>query len=491
MVALDRLPTPAQMMRHLDGRVAGQERAQRALTAAVYRHYLGLAQRDAGGHDFGPQHVLLIGPSGSGKTLMVRTLAAYLGVPVAFCAATSLVEAGYVGEQVESMLYALMQVARHENRPADRGIVFVDEFDKVRLSPDVGRDVSGQGVQNALLSLFDGTRTRFRHRDVEFTLDTSRILFLCSGAFAGLPDVVRRRRARRGGMGFRARVRETRAVPDAEALERLAPEDLIRFGFIPELVGRFDTVTTLHPLGEADLVRILDGVEGSVLDRWRRQFELHGLRLEFGAEAAHAIARRAIDLGTGARALARLVGETLASVSWRLPELAEEGVRAVRVSEAAANGEELPDLVRETPEAPPVPFPSVEHLRMAALGGAARARATEAGAQRSPAQVAARIALLKHELDFQRLRAERLFVWLEFERQHEAREVLWALEAMRERRISPACFAEALPAADTPHLPAVMHYAAYLDERARAAPKRGPRRPRGAAPADEAPKLEF
>ena len=192
MVALDRLPTPGGMVRHLDAHVAGQEHAKRELASAVYRHYLGLASRDTAGADFGPQHALLLGPTGCGKTLLVRTLAAYLGVPVAFCAATSLVETGYVGDQVESVLYALARAAGDAQK-AERGIVYLDEFDKMRRATDIGRDVSGEGVQNALLSLFDGTRTRFRFRETEFVMDTSRVLFVCSGAFAGLTDVVRRR----------------------------------------------------------------------------------------------------------------------------------------------------------------------------------------------------------------------------------------------------------------------------------------------------------
>jgi ATP-dependent Clp protease ATP-binding subunit ClpX len=479
------------MVGYLDVHVAGQPRAKRDLSAAVYRHYLGLAARDSGAADFGPQHALILGPTGSGKTLLVRTLAARLDVPVAFCAATALVEAGYVGDQVESVLYALVRAAGNDSKRAERGIVFLDEFDKVRRATDVGRDVSGEGVQNALLSLLDGTRSRFRFRDTEFELDTSRVLFVCTGAFAGLADVVRRRVAHRGGIGFGARVREAHALPDAEAVDLASPEDLIAYGFIPELIGRFATVTVCQPLGPAELVHVLGGVDGSVIGRWQHQFELHGLELQFSDEAQHALAQRAIDLGTGARALARLVNEALSPVAWRLPELWREGVRGVRLDARSAVGADAPELLRDLPT-PPIPVvPSADDLRATALSPQARPKAaTEGAPRRNPAETAGAIERLKLELKFQQLQREPLLAWLEFERTTDTRWVLWALETLRTRGLPLVRFGEALRGANTRHLPAIVHYAAYLDELAKSGTSDRPGRRRSDRKDDE-PQLEL
>ncbi len=495
MVALDRLPTPAEMVRHLDVHVAGQERAKRDLAAAVYRHYLGLAARDTGDADFGPQHALLVGPTGCGKTLLVRTLAEYLGVPVAFCAATSLVETGYVGDQVESVLVTLARAAGDVTK-AQRGIVFLDEFDKVRRAHDVGRDVSGEGVQNALLSLLDGTRTRFRFRDSEVALDSSRVLFVCAGAFAGLADLVRRRLAHRGGIGFGARVRETHVLPEAEALTKLLPEDLVAYGFVPELVGRFPNIAAVRPLGRDDLVHVLGGVSGSVLGRWNRQFELHGVQLLLDEGARDALADRALSLGTGARALPRLVGEALEPVAWRLPDLAAEGVRAVRVDAGVVAGAREPELLHaladdtaadDDPFA--VTFPRAEHLRRVAMAGAeAVGESPDSIMQRTPTQVAATIERLKLQLRMQLLQGERLLAWVDFERERDPRIVLWALESLQQRGLSMARFADALRETRSPHLPAVLHYAAYLEERARHEAKERKRRPKRD---DDAPQLEL
>jgi ATP-dependent Clp protease ATP-binding subunit ClpX len=484
------------MVSHLDEHVAGQDRAKRDLAAAVYRHYLGLASRDAKGEDFGPQHLLLLGPTGCGKTLLVRTLAAHLGVPVAFCAATSMVEAGYVGEQVESALVALMAAAGGDRKRAERGIVFLDEFDKVRRSTGVDRDVSGEGVQNALLSLFDGTRSRFRVRDQEIALDTSRILFVCAGAFADLPDVVRRRVVHKGGMGFGSRVRSRRTLSDAEAIALATPADLVAYGLIPELVGRFATVAALRPLSGESLVHILGGVRGSVLGRWERQFALHGLQLVVTPEASRAVAERALELGTGARGLARLVNEALRPVAWRLPELSASGIRAVRIAAGTVLGADEPELLSTPPEPETArSFPTADELRVAALAGHLFEEEPSnplALAKLEPAKVAIRVQSLKTVLRFQHLRCEALEAWLDFEGTCPPHLVLWALRMLRERGLYLDTFTRALREAGTRHLPALVHYAAYLEaRRAGEKPEAPPPRTRKPAKEPEAPKLDL
>ncbi len=323
MVALDRLPTPSEMIAHLDRHVAGQERAKRLLTTAVYHHYLGLALRESPetqGRDLGRQHVLLLGPTGCGKTHLVRTLAAHLGVPVAMVAATSLVESGYVGDHVDSVLATLFQAAGNDMARAERGIIFLDEFDKLRRVSGHGRDVSGEGVQNALLALLDGGPARFRVREQPMTLDTSRVLFVCTGAFADLPDTIRRRLTRRAALGFGSGGDiAPPKLSDGDALAQVIPQDLVEFGLVPEIVGRFAAIAPLHPLSVSDLTHILGDVEHSPLSRAERQFALHGVVLDVPGESREALAKRAMAAGTGARGLTSLLRGALESVSWQLP----------------------------------------------------------------------------------------------------------------------------------------------------------------------------
>jgi ATP-dependent Clp protease ATP-binding subunit ClpX len=374
MVAIARLHTAAEIAHHLDKHVVGQSLAKKRLGIAVYRHYLGRRFRDSpfyGGQDFGRQHQLLIGPTGVGKSLLVKSVGALLGVPVAFTAATALVETGYVGTPVESMFLSLLERAGGDLALAEHGIVFLDEFDKLRRATDIGRDVSGEGVQNGLLTLLDGRPVRLRWRDREVSMDSSRILFLCTGAFAGLTARVRARleTERSRPLGFAAPSERPEPLSEAELLDRVSPEDLISFGLIPELVGRFSGLVPLHPLTRAELERVLAELPASPLAMQRRFFELHGVRLEVGPEARAALVDRALEQGLGARTLHRLVADTLAPLEFRLPRLAEEGVGAVRLTRAAVEGDAEPELVsrREVAEWH-APFPSAKELSQGALG---------------------------------------------------------------------------------------------------------------------------
>ena len=377
MVAIARLLTASEIVHQLDQHVVGQPRAKERLALATYRHYLGRRFRDSpfsGGQDFGRQHQLLLGPTGVGKSLLVRSLGRLLGVPVAFTAATSLVETGYVGSPVDSMFASLLELADGDLKLAEHGIVFLDEFDKLRRATDIGRDVSGEGVQNGLLTLLDGRPVRLRWRDREVVMDSANVLFLCTGAFAGLASRVRTRLEHHtpAPLGFAAP--ELRAAPltEADALDHVSPEDLIEFGLIPELVGRFAGIVPLHPLTRDELGRVLAELPASPLERQRQFFELHGVRLDVPTDAREALVDRALAQGLGARTLHRLVMETFAPLELRLPKLAEEGVGVVRLTRAAVAGEVPMELVpRGEVEDWAEPFPSAKELGRGALGRSA------------------------------------------------------------------------------------------------------------------------
>lgn len=365
------LPTPTEMVAHLDLHVHGQRRAKRDLAVAVYAHYMGKALASQpeslaqGVDDVGRQHVLLLGPTGSGKTHLVRTLAALIDVPVLQASATSLVETGYVGEPVEGLVRSLYVHAGSDRNRAEHGIVYLDEFDKIRRTADLSRDISGEGVQNGLLTLLDGRRVPVRRDSPGPEVDTARVLFVCTGAFVGLEQIVAARDGQVERLGFSAS--GVGPAPSAFA-EALAPEDLVRFGLIPELVGRFATITSLEALDSEDLVRILTGTRGSVLARQHAFYRLHGIELEVEPEALREIARRAHASATGARALARELLACLRDTTARLPELAAEGVGCVRVHVECVRAGEAPRLEQRIGSDAK---DRVRRLRAVALGRAA------------------------------------------------------------------------------------------------------------------------
>lgn len=342
------LPTPTEMITYLDRFVRGQVRAKKDLAVAVYNHYLSQAYRDREGADLGRHHLLLIGPTGVGKTHLVKTLADFLGVPVGFSSATSLVETGYKGSSVETVVKSLLDRAGGDPRKAERGIVFIDEIDKIRRGETGGRDVSGEGVQNALLTLLDGRGSAGEESSRHPEVDTARLLFICTGAFVGLDEIVKNRTGDGGGrtMGFHARPQEqVTEMPDQpvyEALCEAQTADLVRFGMIPEFTGRFATVSVLHELSRKDLRSIVsEETERSPLALQEKLAAVHGIRLVFTAEALEAIAAEAEALGTGARGLHRLIGKALDPVDHRWPELANEGVKRVIVgADTVLNGVE-------------------------------------------------------------------------------------------------------------------------------------------------------
>lgn len=343
------LATPSEIVRYLDKFVQGQARAKRDLAVATYNHYLGLAYRDYSDvcdedqlfseFDFDPHHVLLIGPTGSGKSYIVKLIAEFLGVPYSFASATALVQTGYIGTRIEDMIEALYIRCNKDVCLTQKAIIFIDEIDKIRANrASTGPDVSGEGVQNALLTLLDGqlvTIPATSDRNGEkVDIDSSGVLFICTGSFVGLPEIIR---ARVRGDGQLASTRlssvknSLQDLTDYEAIARSQVQDFINFGFIPEFISRFSTITATQALDVADLVDILVNTQSSTLLKYKRLFALHGIDLEFTPEALQAIAERALGLATGARALVRILKECLADIIYQLPDLADAGVCSVTI----------------------------------------------------------------------------------------------------------------------------------------------------------------
>ncbi len=347
------VPTPEEMKRFLDEYVIGQDKAKITLAVAVYNHYKRIFYHGTNDVELQKSNVLLLGPTGVGKTMLAQTLAKILDVPFAIADATTLTEAGYVGEDVENILLRLIQAADYDMEKAERGIIYIDEIDKITRKSEntsITRDVSGEGVQQALLKILEGTLSNVppqggrKHPQQEFIqINTANILFICGGAFDGIDKLIEKR-VGVSSLGFGAQLKEKREVAAEKLMQQITPHDLVKYGLIPELVGRLPVISVLENLDEDMLITILREPKNALIKQYVKLFEMDGVKLEFDDEALRAIAHRTIELKTGARGLRSIIESALSDVMFHVPS--DTTIETVIITKNCIMGDEPPQYIR-------------------------------------------------------------------------------------------------------------------------------------------------